>query len=99
VLRVHQVEQCAHGALRGAFVGPNDDLRCEHVHPAQLGNPRRGDPVTALDHEMIYTTQFSQWYEAASAVGALRGPQQYTVNPSATTSSSSFSTTGGRSVT
>jgi len=53
VLRVHQVEQCPHGAFRGTFVGPDDDLGREHVDPAQFRQPRRGDPVESPDGDEI----------------------------------------------
>ncbi len=47
VLRVHEVQQCPHGAFRATLIGPHDELGCEHIHPAQLRDPRRGDPVPA----------------------------------------------------
>jgi hypothetical protein len=53
VPRVHESEQCPQGALRGTFVGPDDDLGREHVHPAQLRDPRRDDLIPAPDGEVI----------------------------------------------
>jgi hypothetical protein len=83
---VHQVEQRANGALRGTFIGPHDDLGREHVHPAELGDPCRGDPVAAADGEMIDAVLPLVGGGQRDRSGP--GPQQYTVKPSATTSSS-----------
>jgi hypothetical protein len=50
---MHQSEQCPRSAFRGTFVGADDDLGREHVHPAQLRDPRRDDLIPSPEGEVI----------------------------------------------